>query len=134
MKISEIIFNGLREQNKLEDDLFNLGIIFQDTSYDDYDNSIELFDVQNDLRLSEEAQKLLFDAGFSTVFLNHLDKWETHYTFRTKEFELVEGWRVSYPQKRGRDEKGIWVEKKVDSWPSGWFETGYAIVKGKQNG
>jgi len=60
--------------------------------------------------------------------MNHKNKWETHYNFAQGEFKEIEGWRVSYPQKRGKDEKGILVEKLVESWPSEWFEKGYAVI------
>lgn len=131
--IAEIIFEGEHAQSVIEDELIALDIQFEDTSYDNYDNSMELYDVPNECRLSVEAQKLLFDAGFSKIYLNHNDKWETHYTFQLGEFREVKGWRVSYPSKRGENENGIWVEEKVDSWPPEWFETGYAIIKEKLN-
>lgn len=127
--IAERMFDGLLAQGRLEDDLYYVGVEFEDTGFDDYDCSLELFDVPNHLRLSPEAQKIIYDAGFSKVYMNHKDKWETHYTFETGPFKEVKGWRVSYPSKRGKNEKGIWVESKVDSWPLDWFETGYVVVK-----
>lgn len=131
MTRADVIFNGIAEQGKLEDDLYDLGVLFEETSYDYYDCSIELYNVPNDYRLSEQVQRFLFDAGFLIVFLNHFDKWETHYHFyKDKNFPL-KGFRVSYPNKRGKDEKGIWVEEIVPSWPKEWFKNGHVIVKEK---
>ena len=129
MNISDRIFNGERAKADLEDELWEAGVQFEEASYDDYDYSCELFDVAEDYRLSSEAQKILHEAGFAKVYLNHIDKWETHYTFEPGEYKEIKGWRVSYPSKRGKDEKGILVEEPIESWPKEWFETGYAVVK-----
>lgn len=128
--IAQKIFDGYKTEVQLEDNLWNINVPFENIEFDEYDRSIEINDVDNNYRLSSEAQKLLFDAGFSKVYMNHKDKWETHYSFASGLFKEVEGWRVSYPSKRGKNEKSIWVEKKVDSWPVKWFETEYAIIKG----
>jgi hypothetical protein len=128
-KIAEIMFEGERAKIALEDSLFDIGVPFEELGFDDYDCSLELFDVDDEYRLSVEAQKLIYDAGFIKVYMNHKNKWETHYTFLSAPFKEVEGWRVSYPSKRGKEEKGIWVEKIVDGWPKDWLETGYVIVK-----
>jgi hypothetical protein len=132
MNIANKIFEGERLRSNLEDTLLDAGAQFDDTGFDDYDNSLELFDVPDDYRLSPEVQEIIFKAGFSIAYINHKNKWETHYRFGPEPFKEVEGWRVSYPQKRGKDEKGIWVENKIDSWPQDWFETGYAVVKDKE--
>jgi hypothetical protein len=131
MNIADKIFEGERTRLELEDNLLDIGVQFESTGFDSYDNSFELFDVPDDYRLSAEAQEILFKAGFSVVYLNHKNKWETHYKFGSEPLKEVEGWRVSYPQNRGKGEKGIWVENKIDSWPKEWFETGYAVVKDK---
>lgn len=127
--LAERMFDGFRAQSEIEEALFDINVEFDGTSFDSYDNSLELLDVPDNYRLSVEAQELIYNAGFSRVFLNHKDKWETHYTFKQGPFEGVRGWRVSYPQNRGKDAKGIWVEEIVDSWPKEWFETGYVVVK-----
>jgi hypothetical protein len=131
--IADKIFEGDRIKTVLEDTLYYAGVLFEETSFDSYDRSIELFDVPADCRLSPEAQKIIFDAGFSTAYLNHDNKWETHYTFDkfdSGKFKEVDGWRVSYPRKRGLKEgRPILVEKLVETWPKEWFETGYVIVQ-----
>ena len=128
MKIADKIFTGEDAKVQIEDSLLELGVIFEDSAFDSYDCSMELYDIPDDQRLSEDAQKVIFDAGFSTVYLNHKNKWETHYNFNSGEFKAKEGFRVSYPEKRGEGETGILVEKMIDSWPKKWFETGYAVV------
>jgi len=125
--IAELIHDAEIAKDKLEDDLVKMGLSFEDTVYDWYDNSMEVIDVPDEQRLSMDAQKILLEAGFSKVFLNHQNRWETHYTLKSG--EEVKGWRVSYPRKRGDSCGSIWVEEKIDSWPKEWFETGYVEVK-----
>lgn len=135
------IFDGDNAKYELEDKLYEAKVPYKRTGFDDYDCSIELYDVPADYRLSEEAQKIISEAGFVTCFVNHVDKWETHYNFIetekgpdgkyvSKPKELpIKGWRVSYPHKRdGKDDKGIMVEEVVETWPPEWFETGYVTV------
>lgn len=132
---AETIYEGQRAESQLEDALLEAGAKFERLGFDDYDNSIELYDVPVDHRLSEGVQRLLFDAGFSIIFVNHVDKWETQYRFdQRKPFEINAGWRVSYPHKRGKDERGIWVEKHVETWPQEWFDTGYVTIKQPSQG
>jgi hypothetical protein len=84
---------------------------------DDYDNSIEFGEVDNDVRLTAAVQKVIFDAGFSRVFVNHKDGWETHYSWAHGEsFEPHRGWR------RRRTEKGF----DISYWPEGWNTPGCA--------
>ena len=77
-----------------------------------------------DYRLSAEIRRVISKAGFAVVYVNHVDKWETHYKLPDGE-----GWRVSYPHKRGGGEKSILVEAVVPTWPKEWFDTGYAVVR-----
>lgn len=128
--IAQQMFEGFSAQSSLEDRLYDAGIEFEKTGFDQYDESLELYGVSADCRLSVEAQRIIHAAGFSIAFLNHTDKWETHYHFKPEaEFVESKGWRVSYPHKRGEGEQGIWVETNVPSWPREWFETGYAQIK-----
>lgn len=111
---------------EFERELMALGVPTRVFGYDWYDNSIEIYDVPPMFRLTKEQLDLLREAKFSTVYVNHKDKWETHYSFYKGKYP--EGWRVSYPHKRTNDETGILVEEKVEGWPAEWFETGYAKV------
>lgn len=128
--IANILYEAQGAESQLEDSLFQAGVTdFDRLSWDHYDNSLEIYGVAPSLRLSPEAQRVISDAGFSKVYVNHIDKWETHYSLWPLESLPVKGWRVSYPHKRGPEEKGIWVESEPCKWPKEWFETGYAIVK-----
>jgi hypothetical protein len=146
MTLSARLFDGQNAEWELENDLYDAKVPFEKTGYDDYDWSIELYGVPADYRLSEEAQKILSEAGFVTCYVNHVDKWETHYTFTktekgadgeyvTTQKEIpIKGWRVSYPHKRGEEKGKIWVEEVVKSWPEEWFKTGYVTIKEEKNG
>lgn len=128
--IAQRIFDGSHAQGELEDALYAAGAKFETMGWDDYDCSLELYGVPSECRLSIEAQSAVHAAGFCKAYVNHKDKWETHYIFNPREpFKESKGWRVSYPHKRGEGEKGIWVEEVIDGWPKEWFETGYAAVK-----
>lgn len=117
-------------EEELSELLENAGVPFDDIGWDWYDCSLELVKVTSEYRLSAEAQKIIYDAGFQKAYINHTDSWETHYSFNLKEpFKEVDGWRVSYPGKRGDGTQPVWVEKVVPSWPPEWFETGYCVVK-----
>lgn len=61
---------------------------------DYYDMSLEIYGAVNDWRLNEAQQRYLFDAGFSCIYVNHKDEWQTHYSGGG---ELpVRGWRRRY--------------------------------------
>lgn len=114
--------------------LRNLDVPFERIGWDAYDFSLEVHGVPPEYRLTAEARKALAAEDFSTVYVNHTDKWETHYNLSDVSRD---GWRVSYPHKRDparNGEGGIWVEKVVPQWPQKWFDTGYAIVVTKQEG
>lgn len=49
--------------------------------YDAYDSSIEIYGVPVGTELTPEQQQLFSDAGFHRVFVNHVDRSETHYSF-----------------------------------------------------
>ena len=130
--IAERLFDGHYAESDLEDKLEQAG--FPETmtlGWDWYDCSLEIHGVAPDFRLSKEALQIVRDAGFARLYVNHADKWETHYTFKAG--EDAKPWRVSYPHKRGEGEKGIWVEEVVPTWPPAWFESGYCIVKSNEN-
>lgn len=128
--IAARIFDGAEAQFELDRQLEAAGAVFERTTWDDYDNSLELKDVPPEHRLSVEAQRVIHAAGFTKVYVNHVDKWETHYGWKYgEEFAESKGWRVSYPHKRGPEEKGIWVEAFIEGWPKDWFDSGYVLIK-----
>ena len=95
--------------------LLSLDIPHERTGWDNYDNSLELYGVPPDYRLSDVAVKAIFDAGFAICYVNHTDKWETHYSMSRPP------WRVSYPHKRNDGDSSIWLEEPISTWPSGWL-------------
>lgn len=123
MTLSERIYknkNYKKAVKKFEAALKDKGVQFTETSYDSYDNSMELYGVPPDYRLTPEVVDfILKDEGFGIAFVNHTDGWETHYTHK-----YPNGWRVSHPHKRrdlglGED-SAIWVEERPASWPKEW--------------
>jgi len=126
---ANIIFAGQRAKDTLEYSLLDADLEFERTSYDDYDRSMELYDIQNDYRITEEVRKIFVESDFSKIYMNHKDHWETHYN---KKDDFRKGWRVSYPRKRPEDGRGILVEEKPESWPEDWFKNGKGEIVGKQ--
>ena len=127
--ISARLYDGSRAEAEMEEQLDEAGAVYERIGWDYYDNSIELYDVPADHRLPEDAQRAIHAAGFSTAYVNHTDKWDTHYRFAPNEpFKPSDGWRVSYGHKRDDGGGPILVEKPVDSWPSDWLKTGYVKV------
>mgnify|MGYP001570703632 CR=1 FL=1 len=123
--LADRLFAGRTAEGELEALLERHGVPFEELGWDGYDFSLEVRDAPPDYRMPRDVQDVLFKVGFLKVYVNHIDKWETHYDVNGS----AKGWRVSYPHKRRVDTKGIWVEEVVPTWPKEWFDTGYAIVK-----
>ena len=112
--IAERLFDSHVAVAELED---KLPFEFERLGWDQYDRSLEIYGVAPDYRLSEADLQVIREAGFAKCYVNHTDKWETHYGFRPG--IAPKPWRVSYPHRRG-DSGGIWVEDKVpEAWPVG---------------
>lgn len=128
--------------NGAAEDLRRLGLTdFQRAWWDDYDNSMELGEVGNDVRLTDEQQQVVIDAGFSRIWLNHKDGWETYYTFYDKETEslkVTEGWRKRWVSDSTSEttrsigvniedaDRGYWeVDRYPEDWPQNRLDTGY---------
>ncbi len=129
--IAERLFDSSSARAELEDQLEETGVEFTKIGWDWYDNSLEIYGVPDEARLSEAQQRICHAAGFSKVYVNHAgkDRWETHYGFKGAEFKVSKGWRVSYPHKRDDGSKDIWVEEHIAGWPAEWFKTGYVKIK-----
>jgi hypothetical protein len=130
-------------KNRLKDKLSQVGMTkFRSIGGDYYDNSIEFYDVDSDVRLNESQQTVIFDEGFSTAYVNHVDGWETHYNWKVSEpFKKSRGWRRRYVTdssvKTTRalgddpvDERGYY---EISYWPEGWgsndwLTTGYMRI------
>lgn len=130
--IAERIFDGGWAESELE---MKLDINFDHLGWDHYDNSLEIYEVADDDRLSPKDQQTIWEAGFSKCYVNHKNKWETHYSWwkagnkQGEPFKPIDGWRVSYPHKRNDGDPATHVEAQPPSWPKSWFETGACIVK-----
>lgn len=132
--IAQRMFDGFFAESSLEDAIDAAGCEYEKLGWDYYDCSLELHGCAPGFRLPLEAQKIIHDAGFFKCYVNHTDKWETHYGFKPNEpFQESKGWRVSYPHKRGEGEQGILVEEVCQTWPKDWFETGYCRVVAPQS-
>ena len=119
MKLSERLFAGTSAESELEDALSDTGLEFERLGWDDYDNSLEIYGVPSACRLSDAARKIIQEAGFAVCYLNHVDKWETHYRMNSDK----SGWRVSYPSKRNDGDPSIWLESRVADWPDSFLVT-----------
>ncbi len=105
MDIAESFFAHTRKQNDFEDALCEGGLNFNGIGWDDYDCSLEIYEVPDDMRLSESLQRFIFESGFIRAYVNHSDAWETHYSWwntgtRMPEFKVQDGHRVKYPNKK----------------------------------
>lgn len=111
---AKLAYEFTDKKSDFEEKLFEcFGIDFCDIGWDNYDNSLEILGVPNDTRLSEEAQKFIFDNGFSICFVNHLNKWETHYAWK-EDFKSHEGFRVRYKHNSGLEKHE--VEEVPEKW------------------
>lgn len=118
-KIFDVDILRMKFNDKLEE---LTDCMFEETSWDEYDGSLELHQCDNDLRLSDECKKFIFDSGFIRIFVNHKDGWETHYT---KSHPKDDGWR----RKRKEDGNGFYVSYWPESWnQTQWLESGYIVV------
>ena len=129
LSIAERMFAGSDAESELDVQLYEAGVQWERSGFDWYDCSLELYGVPPDYRLSADVQRIIHAAGFAKVYVNHEDKWETHYSWPVGAFKEAKGWRVSYPHKRNDGTTGIWVEDFLPSWPKEWFDTGYALIK-----
>jgi hypothetical protein len=105
-------------------DLADEGFDWSHLGTDNYDSSLELYDVPNDSRLNEKQQKFIYDNDFSTCYVNHKNGIETHYNW-SRPFKVSKGWR------RERTEEGFNVSYWPESWNTckEWSKSGYIKVK-----
>lgn len=132
--------------SRFEDDLKDLIGEFEKLGHDDYDQSLEIWGAPANARLGEEAQRLIRDAGFGRVYLNHglpgdEGRWETLYTFRDGPLP-VRGWHKRYvsdpsvsttrvlagPADPGYYEISYWPESWNDARSLAELESGYYRV------
>jgi hypothetical protein len=104
-KFSEVCFEFTKAEIEFSDALLDAGLSdFMRLGWDHYDNSIEIYGVPNDELLPDEAQKLIYDAGFSIAYVNYRDGFERHYRFDVqKPFQKTNGSRTREKRHRGTD-------------------------------
>lgn len=142
-RLSDAMFAYHRAESEFGDKMVEAG--FGDycrVGGDDYDNSIEFYDVAPDARMGEAAQRLVVEAGFGKAYVNHKDGWETHYTWKHGEpFKAVRGWRrrwVADPNAKtnrgighvdsGYYEISYWPESWNKPTPEEWLVSGYMRI------
>lgn len=130
--LADLQWEAKRGLSQFENELWDLiGKDFNNLTTDSYYKSLEVHAIENDARLSEEAQDFIMEAGFEKVYLRHRDGWETHYTLGL--YPASKGWRkrwVAAPEEglpnRGYFEVSYWPE----SWNKNkeWLEVGYVKI------
>lgn len=138
MAFADAMFIYHREETEFEDALCKVGFAdFTRIGGDSYDDSVEFYGVGDDIRLTPEQQKIVYDAGFCKCYVNHNDKSETHYHWTLEEIKAMaagadfipkRGWR-----RKRKDGGGFIINYWPDSWngPSSanWVKDGYIVVE-----
>lgn len=130
-KFSEAIWKYQRLEYAFKEALEELGFEegehYANIGWDEYDNSIEIYNVKEDARLNEAQQRVIFDAGFSIAYVNHKDGWETHYRWDYREpFKRCRGWRRRYVSDPGATTTNVIAGKsnpgyyEISYWPESW--------------
>ncbi len=129
---ARVKYSSFAKQEEFESNLLEIqpDMDFDRISCDEYDNSIEFYEVPNGVRLTHEALVFVKAEGFSLCWLNHQDGWETLYNLH-KDNKC--GWRKRQWKRRlsdgSLDPSGlIELEERCDTWPSAWYESGYVTI------
>lgn len=138
---SRVMFDYHEAVSEFEGALCEAGFgAFNRVSGDYYDNSLEIYEVAPDARMGEAAQRVVFDAGFRTAYVNHKDGWETHYTWdHSKPFAPVRGWRRRYVKDPNASTTNVIVGEpnpgyyEISYWPDcwdnkSWLDSGYMRI------
>ena len=124
-KFSDAAYAFDSQRSDFEESLGEL-VDFERIGWDHYDNSIEIYEVPPDTRLSEVAQDFLREAGFGIAYVNHSDGWETHYS--KLQNGPTKGWRrrwvsdksATTDRQAGGGDPGYY---EISEWPATWGET-----------
>jgi len=130
-------WDSMQAESRIGDGLAKAGLDdWESIGGDPYDNSIEIYGVADDVRLTAAQLEWLYLCGFSQVYVNHKDGWETHYGLGAK--PSVKGWRRRYVSDptatttnviAGPENNGYFeVSEFPDSFPKQWLENGYMRV------
>ncbi len=132
LPFAQVKYSGDARQEEFEQEIITIqeGLDFNRITCDEYDNSIEFYEVPNDVRLTPKALEFIKSEGFSLCWLNHVDGWETSYNL-TK--DPPKGWRKRQWKRKlpdgSPDPSGlIELEEHCPTWPKEWYESGYARV------
>lgn len=99
MTFNDEMFSYYRAEEKFTDALCEAGFgEFDRVGGDHYDNSVEFYEVLDDFRINESAQKIIFEAGFSRCWTNHKDGSEWYYGWPGKEFRHTDGSQHKKPR------------------------------------
>lgn len=147
MNFSDAMFIYHRAECAFDESMCEAGFGgYEKVGGDHYDNSIEFYGVDDAARMSDAAQRVVFDAGFSKAYVNHKDGWETHYSWDHREpFKPSRGWRRRWVADRdAKTTRTVGVEVAPDNagyyqisyWPKGWtherchswLDTGYMRI------
>jgi hypothetical protein len=122
MKLLDAFAAFQEARSQFEDALHDEGVSeYESLGYDLYDSSVEFLNCHNAMRLTEDQQRIIINAGFDIAYVKHQNGWETQYYFRER--QPVRSWR------RKRVDGG-WL---ISHWPDGWrdkkwLETGYMKI------
>lgn len=126
-RFAEAIWAFEKAQCEFKDALDGAGLEvgehYQRMEWDDYDVSIELCEVNDDVRLTPGQQKIIFDAGFVKIYVNHKDGWETHYSSYYPDRPCpVRGWRRRIEHNTEPGPSGVIEFKtmKISYMPESW--------------
>jgi hypothetical protein len=103
---------------------------FDDISTDEYDCSLEIQKVSPHVRLSEAVQRLIWEAGFGRVYVNHSDGWQTHYNWSQDKPPPARGWRRRYVSDPAASTTNVIAGEpnpgyyEISYWPEGWSGPG----------
>jgi hypothetical protein len=133
---ANLAFDFSLAQSDFEDKLIELmgpDVDFTHIGWDHYDSSLEIYAASNDVRLSAECQKFIYDNGFFLIFVNHQDGWETHYSWTIKDtengFKPKKGWRRKAKQSQDGNGPGWYISYWPEGWGKrDWLETGYMVI------
>lgn len=127
-EFSELWEEFLNAKDRFETLLLEAMGDFDRISHDPYDNSIEVDGVPPTTRLSEAAQRVIWSAGFRKAYVNHVDGWETHYSWGHfgEPFAVKLGWR----RKAKPDGSGFLISFWPENWKkTEWLKSGYMVIE-----
>lgn len=126
------MFEYLPLKDEFETELLKHVVNFERIGWDDYDNSLEIYNVPDDVRLKKEGLEFIYGCGFTRIYVNHKDGWQTHYhTLSTKSIS-TRGWRrkevPETPERSRHFLISYWPESWSDPRCQNWLESGFMVI------